>query len=310
MRTRPFKASPDLSARTAFSLVELLIVLVILAILIGLLFPVLGGIIVNRAKVEVRTDMMKIKDSITQFKVIYGIDPPSNITLYPPGTVWADARSVGLIQQMWPQFDFSQSGGMSAEAFPGGPSNPQPLELNGSECLVFFLGGIPDVTNNGGTLTGSGALSGFSKNPRLPFSLGGNREGPFYEFGTSGVDISNGQFTGRLIDSYPSNKAPELLDTLDGQTLPLVYFSSYDGEGYRADENATAPQLLQVPYFQDANGNTPYNKSTFQIVSAGFDFGFGVGGEFKPENASTLFTGNRKLEADNLTNFHDGQLNE
>lgn len=297
--------------RFGFSLIELMIVLVIIGILAALILPALGSARRTAQIARVQSDMESLKASITQFKVRYGVDPPSSVTLYPPGTAWSNAQSRALIKRIWPQFDFDNSGGLNVAAFSGATS----MTLTGAECLTFFLGGIRGA---------SGALIGFSKNPRLPFTEGGSRDGPFFEF-DGGYDTSSSKWTGRLVD-LNGNDVPEYLDPLTSQTKPYLYFSSYGGTGYRADNGSV------LAYFKDGNQANPYKADSFQLISPGFDFEYGKGGVLDNEdknangtldagedtNGNTtldtktaqILSGTRVAEQDNITNFHTGELGD
>jgi prepilin-type N-terminal cleavage/methylation domain-containing protein len=292
--------------RIGFTLIEILIVLVIIGILAALILPA-----VNRARmavriVEVNNEMNKIKTSITQFKVTYGVEPPSSITIHEFAAGWAgDPRSRRYVKQIWPQFDFTKP-----RLFNPDTDSLDSIALDGSECLVFFLGGMVDNT--------SGALRGFSKNPRDPFIVdNGSRAGPFFEFKGG---FSGGAPIGRLVDT-DGDGAPEYLDTLPSQINPYVYFSSYDGAGYGPDNtedtnlngaldpgedknlNGTLDERMKRPYFKDAAFKVPYHTDSFQIISPGVDFEYGNGGHFDINNPPTINQG-----SDNIANFHGGVL--
>jgi prepilin-type N-terminal cleavage/methylation domain-containing protein len=119
-----------------------------------------------------------------------------------------------------------------------------PWYLQGDECLVFFLGGIPSgqfVDSSGLPNRPSGVgfnpktypagILGFSKISRWPMkqpiagSAAAGRDGPFYEFDSS-----------RLIDR-DADGFWEFLPLRKPQQLGgYAYFSGYDGTGYRPDD--------------------------------------------------------------------------
>ena len=159
--------------------------------------------------------------------------------------------------------------------------------LTSSECLVFFLGGMN---------TGSGTLSGFSKNPVNPFVLtGDSRQGPYYEFNT-----------GRLVDTDGDGMF-EYVDPLSGQTVPYHYVSSNNGQGYSKADGA-------LNFYVDSDLSTPLKKDSHQIISPGEDgeFGFVIRpspftvGSTTPNYFPDVDFSNRGQESDNITNFGPG----
>jgi len=305
--------------RSAFTLVEIMVAIVIIAILMSLLLPALGRVKTTARIQEVKTDMDKLTTALTQFKTRFNVDVPGSITLYETGAQWATGadgpRSRGIIRQIWPTFGFGDVN------FNRDSDTTDIIRLDGAECLVFFLGGVIDPN--------SGALNGFSKNPVNPFATGGNREGPFFEF--------KGGFTGnvgsgRLVD-LDGDLFPEYLDPIQGQTSPYLYFANgyrtiNDGsgnwvnadnfEGTLAGHPAPFQRMRRAYYTYPVTNNaypagaiasTPHNKATFQLISAGFDYQYGDGGAFDPNNEANNAAMN-VADADNITNFHSGQLRQ
>jgi hypothetical protein len=204
-------------------------------------------------------------------------------------------RSRAIIRRFWPQFDFSMPT-MPKRSFPTGMfANPQTtsagenyVQLNGSECLVFFLGGVKDTYPGG-------ALSGFSKNPARPFEPGGTRLGPFFEFKPD-----------RLKEGSDTDNMDVYVDPIPSQLEPYIYYSAYEGSGYDAADTFGGLSA----YTQGSSASAPsWKPKSFQIISPGFDGAYGTGGEYNEKTADSLFTGARSEEHDNITNFSSGPLN-
>ncbi len=328
MRIKTLTRNNRVQPRVAFTLVEIMVAIVIVAILMSLLLPALGRARTTARIQEVKTDIDKMTTGLTQFKARFSVDIPGTVTLYEKGTSWAAAgeaaRSRGIIRQIWPTFSFGDID-LNGNGTLGETSVT--IQLDGAECLVFFLGGMKDPA--------SGALIGFSKNPVNPFVTGGNREGPFFEFKSD-----------RLVDR-DGDGYMEYLDPIPGQQEPYLYFAN----GYRVivDPNNSAQWVnadaqfghLRMPraYYQTIAGATvplgaqsnPHNKTSFQIISPGFDFSYGVGGVYNPNSPVVEDANNNgvldttsptedannngvldlsEADRDNITNFSRGQLVE
>jgi len=339
------------AARFAFTLLELLIAISIIAILAGLILTVASSASVRAHNAQVSAEIQSLSAGISAFKQRFGVEPPSSITLYEQGTTIAaagtgwnsDPRSMGLIRQIWPQFDFTYaayaSQGNVVDINGNGTTNDV-ISLTGAECLVFFLGGVP---------SGSGGNPmGFSQNPADPFNVPGvgasrqvvgtNRE-HFADFDVSRLFLyppANTTTNGILYHSTNTYK-----DTLSTQTQPYLYFSSYGGQGYYINELVglppNTPNLNNAPGQNSPPGNAftdvyrqgplsywtstsptfvqntstpspPWNANSYQIISPGGDGLYGTGGEYETANANTLLIGTRGGERDNITNFSSGIL--
>jgi len=269
--------------------------LAIISVMLGECFLVVQSVSVPISGVRlarVRSEIESFKASITQFKVRFGTNPPSGMMLYESIDGWkSDARSRAFVRRLWPQFDFTRNRDINNDG-----DTEDAIRLSGAECLVFFLGGVhPTVSNAGHQASDQFCLTGFSKNPLAPFSGGGSRDGPFFEFHENRLTDVDG-------DGCFEYRAP-----LVSTKAPYLYFSSYDGAGYRKDDCAIyLPGDARNPtdlYYKDKDSTVPYNSDSFQIICAGVDDRFGAGGHFAPETADEVFVGERKFERDNITNF-------
>ena len=283
--------------RAGFTLIELLMAIAIIALLIGLLLPAISAVQTRGRVAQVVSEIKALEGALTEFNTLHGRYPPSRIHLYETRAGWfppasaptADKteanRSRTYIRAVWQQFNFDNPqfpANFFANAQTRQSDGEKYIELNGSECLVFFLGGVKNA---------DGALSGFSTIPTRPFdNTSTGRVTPFFNF-----------VPDRLIDSN-GNGVPEYVDPLSGQLMPYIYYSSYDGKGYR-DADVTGG----LAYYKQSS-TTAWSPDTFQIISPGFDFTYGPGGEFDPEKADSQLVNTRSSERDNITNFHGGLL--
>ena len=316
--------------RGGFTLIEVLIVIVIIAILLSLLLPAISGARRRARVAQVKGEIGTLESAIASFRAEFGIEPCGSIRLYNSAAGWntqASGRDEAIrvfsrayIRQIWPQFDFNGTA--------GGAFWPSSVDLNGAECLVFFLGGITDSTGT--------SMTGFSKDPSRPFTRSGsNRIKPFFDFASDRLrDIDQDGFK-------------EFVDPIPGQTSPYLYFDSNDGRGYSV--SSISGDWCHTDCFQDgyagatgyatstwANGNwmqhvyatsvssstqvtdqitgfVPFMPKKYQIISPGFggvnaatpNQAYGIGGLYNPKSASDLTL---TPDGDNITNFHGGTL--
>ncbi len=290
-----------------FTLVELLLVILILAVLIALLLPALNGSLKTARNAAVGAEINQLAQALASFKARYGDYPPSRIYLSEDGNLQPNVknlygpvngnagdityaqlgqRSIAAMRKFFPRvtfnlgtatgnwYDFNGDGA-------GLPVNgvTQQYILQGHECLVFFLGGVPLLTTSGFGMTG------FGKDPTNPFTnnitgnLGysANRQAPFFEF------IAN-----RLVlDPAGTSGIPGYLDSLGNappQAIPnppppsstpinfYAYFSAYGNGGYdpndvnfvSEDYNTISLTYPELAY----NVNFPVTGATYALSPA------------------------------------------
>ena len=271
-----------------FTLIELLVAIGIVALLAGLLLSGIQASISAVATAKAANEIRNLETALAQFHSEFGMYPPSSIRLHETVAGWSNTdtetvRSRALIMKLWPNFNFT-----IARDFDGDSNATETHDLNGAECLAFFLGGVIRIRSGSDPF----APMGFSKNPANPFDRSSdNRIGPFTEL-----------VLDRLIDSN-SNGMPEYIDTYSGQYRPIYYLSSYDGRGYRAVE--LTPAGMTDVYRQSAGASgQPWKDKTYQLISPGADGEYGTGGFYDPSGKGTI----GENDLDNITNFSSGKL--
>jgi prepilin-type N-terminal cleavage/methylation domain-containing protein len=226
-----------------------------------------------------------------------------------------------------------------------------PVVLTGDECLVFFLGGVPSVSTSGGVTTWG--MTGLSKNPKNPFqtaAVAPSRLPAMFDFRPDRLlDIDNDAYpsytdslsTGKPY-AYFSGYEGTGMDPNDcnwdaGGTMPASFVES-DEAGttspitlkFRSSQPtslASSGVYFSVspppnPYCASASVASPVtwiNGLSFQIISAGGDGLYGIGGQYLPQSDTTLPVDPanttpstdalvRVREKDNVTSFATGKL--
>jgi general secretion pathway protein G len=350
--------------RHGFTLTELLVVIVIIAVLVGLLTPALVTAVTKAREAAALAEINTLAQSLASFQSLYGTLPPSRIVVsesgdYSPqffrrvlGTADANTaialtpRTVTFLRKVFPRVTLKTN-----EIAPGVPPAPfdpnstnrppgvcynvngnfdannneimdMPYFLEGDQCLVFFLGGVPRATSSGFDMTG------FCRNPLNPFmpntaydhtnnvwvDVNTNRTARNFEFNAGRLAIFGG---GR---SSTSTQFPSYLDSIGGTSspMPLVYFGT-NGSGYDPDDCNLYSDVLEdntIPYiaFQasgaavpgtvvsvapnpytttlpaDMNGTRAgyWKADTYQILCAGMDRRFGPGGQYAARSGNAL----------------------
>jgi prepilin-type N-terminal cleavage/methylation domain-containing protein len=303
--------------RGGFTLIELLVVITIIAVLVALTAAAVMRVLILGPTVTARTDITQLDNGVAAFQSKYGVNYiPSRIILRKfysdylnPATgafnSQLDQDSVNYLttvfhkggqrfSQKW-QDGTSGKGGINWHSnWSGVVKAPGPGELlEGDQCLVFFLGGIPATAPNG--------CLGFSTDDANPDVITPGNTVSFYEF------KSNRLFT------TPHNNVPSSFFSYQdayGKGMPYIYFSAYGKDnGYnRYDKNGNYYAASGLAPVSDCltSGVWPYaeakptttlplyrylKKNTDQIICAGADGQFGPGTNITiPITSTTPYT--------------------
>jgi type II secretory pathway pseudopilin PulG len=246
------------SRRAAFSLIELMGVIVIIGILIAILLPALSSAFKFGTQTAARSEIAQLDVAISAAKqdLGYGGIPlpylPSALVLCdtwshyttPPAGTATHIKALLAPSQQFLQRMFGKNIGSGTNPVNGanldwngnGVSDP-PVLLLGDQVLWFFLGGVPS------TSSGLNNYIGFASNPvdptLQPGATGaGNRKGPYFDFvpsrlvqRTAGFMEWNGTVTTTTTTPTPANSYFPLYQDFYKHE-PYIYLSSYGGQGY------------------------------------------------------------------------------
>lgn len=286
--------------RSAFTLVELLMVIAIITILVSMVAAGLMKVLNQVSIVSTRTEISEMEGALRVFMQDYNLsDPPpsylliaEDTSLYPqlmanPATFAAATQTVQFFQKWFGRnfligtgFKYNWNGNTDAA---GNPIYDPPYVLEGEQCLVFYLGGIPAYTTSG-----SIGMTGFCpsvQNPALAATPGAPRKGPYYTFNAN-----------RLALTLPSNPSiqnplhfPVYIDAWNVKLTtgnfgpqPYAYFSTSGRiNAYNiltASIGGDCNSIGANAYYEGvtASGLPSYmNNNGMQIISAGQDGIFG-----------------------------------
>jgi len=279
--------------RQGFTLIELLVVIAIIAVLMGLTLAAVMKTFIKGPEALTRSEISALTTAVGSFKGQYGVTyMPSQVVLRENSLSTTasvspynmsnqlEKDSITFLQQMFGKrlsfpIDWNGDGAISTT----------PVTLTGDQCLVFFLGGIPNTGTPAGCL-------GFSTSPTNPATSVGNRISPFFEFKSNRLVRGNGSFF-----SYQDGFGKNV----------YAYFSAYKlANGYNRYGTSDCANLGVSPYVLSTSPTTVFINSTdSQIISAGANGLFGSGGTNWNPNSGYTPADNG---ADDFSNFSSLKL--
>jgi general secretion pathway protein G len=285
----------------------MLVVIFIIAILVGLITGAAIKVLGRARETRTATELGQLSAAVDNFKSSFKVkNPPSRIKLSETCNynlaVQLDADSVQYLTSLFPRINLAP--GTNIDWNGDGTITPSPngdYILEGDQCLVFFLGGIPS------TAGGVNGCTGFSTNPANPADSTGlfSRTTPFFDFKSSRLFVRNPTV-------FTPTGTPNFLSYMDGfNRQPYVYFSSYKtANGYNRYASTDCPSLGPPvsPYFEATSPSTRFLRpDSFQIISAGPDGNLGAGGLWAPAMAASVYPAGSP-GADDMSNFSDRAL--
>lgn len=257
------------SRHSAFTLLELMVVVLILATLVSLIGSVVVKGMDKNTEYQTRSEIAEMEVALRAFMADYGLTepPPSYLVLNEANPFLTTAyenngQSAAFLEKL-----FGKS--LGPTDWNGDNVINGVTVLQGNRCLVFYLGGIP---NSAAVLGGaSPAPQGFAANninPGLPVTKLPKRKGPYFNFVSSRLYHPtqqtyppwDGFFT--YLDPWMTKSGPLYL-TMGGS--PYAFFSSTGINNKYAitTDNGAYPYMTGVGQFTNPN--------TYQIISAGKD---------------------------------------
>ncbi len=268
--------------RPAFTLVEMLVVILIMSILVTLVTLGVTRAMRFASEVGTKTEMAQIEQALGVAALdlgrvpyipsyLYLWDTPANAQNDIGGEANATTKgykqmSLRMLKQMFP--NWTSATWLAYD--PVNNPNPAPRILTGSEAYVFILGG-------------KNAIEGFHATNNDPWLSGGKRKGPYYNFKSDRLDTRTNRLTYRFKD-YWNN---------DGSFL--VVYSSQMVSGTPnppfIDRPAAIGTAPQAPERQFQRANALYMPKGYQIFSAGKDGVWGDSSGSTGQYNQTSFNG-------------------
>jgi general secretion pathway protein G len=295
-------------SRRGYTLIELLVVIAIIAVLMGLLMSGVMSVLRAKDRFGNAADIGKLSQSmdvalkkynsrstmpgklVLSNNMSFYANPTAQTITQPNGASVAVSQSDvvasrdALRAMFGPEFMRTSIANGTVVAWDG-TSNNNVWVLEGHQCLVFYLGGVPQARS------GSTRMLGFRDNSLDPVNGSGDQVGPFYNFESNRLVFVGGS-------PFPSY--------LDRYGTPYAYFG---GRGGPNTYVSFCPSLPGSPIAYAETSTKWTRPDSFQIISAGKDKVFG-----QPSGGPSLGTWNPASGSsdpaarDDVSNFSSGPL--
>jgi prepilin-type N-terminal cleavage/methylation domain-containing protein len=313
--------NPSRSARRAFTLIEVLVVVGILVLLIAIALPMLSSARKNAAKTRQASDLQAITTGLEAFKTDHGDYPRPEQNLIGFAALTRALIAPGPAGGPLPAVS-GPTYPAGTVAFTGTAGQP-----NYAEWVAF---GRPDpsggfsatVAPPDATQWGSIAVSDAKDGPGFKVRAGGKAYGPYLQpekFRLRGMAILD--LWGNPILYFPARPVKPAMNTAGSATWPLLtggpaLYNAGDNISFflRGNETVAADSpkalkrvegvIVQTPKTYDGlveNGEQPATTGPFLLWSAGVDGTFGV------TYAGANPTAEEIRKVDDVTNFTTGQ---
>ncbi|MCX7429817.1 MAG: prepilin-type N-terminal cleavage/methylation domain-containing protein [Planctomycetia bacterium] len=251
------------SARSAFTLVELLVVIGIISLLAAIVTPAVMRAQASAKNAAIKAEIDMLHMAIMNYKNEYGSFPPCSDDLT-SSTGFATKH----LQRLFPRCadPYSQLTNVLA--------GKSPAAVSPSNALAFWL-------------------SGYTNNPSLPLWGSTATRSKLYDFDASRLDPTTGAY-------WPSGKSKSPYVYLNSNLYSQYPYTTSDLTLARAQRVPVTPLTsVTASAFATANpaATSPpfFNADTFQILCAGRDETFGT-----DDDLSNFWPGTRKDYLDSL----------
>jgi prepilin-type N-terminal cleavage/methylation domain-containing protein len=331
------------SERPAFTLVEMLVVIAIIAMLAAILMPAIWSAVLKARNAAVISDISQLEMAIEEYKNQYG-DYPPNFVEMAPTPFYGEARNAANPAAAWSQTVLARHlkrinrNAKPTLTLPNGNPDPlHPLLIPDPKDTSDYL--LRDPPNGPMVSDPSSSVSHIDAAEALVLWLGGLSANAQYPLTGPGGPLSIDTVTGAFL--HPSERRATAIFQFNetrlrdydgdglyeyyppsGSGIPYAYFDSRSYDSPWSDFSMDQVPGSARPYTtQTATGLAYMQPGKFQILSAGLDENYGeysvpAGNPGNPADRKSFPTGApapagnvsayTRQDFDNIGNFSEG----